>query len=59
MFNAKKRIITGITVSACAVAGLGVYAISARHDDAAVPISADYHAQKPVIVLDAGHGEST
>ncbi len=59
MKNAKRKIITGVVFSACAaVAIIGGSIITDKAE--AVPASIMGVAKEtPVIVLDAGHGEST
>lgn len=59
MKNAKRKIITGAVFSACvAVAVIGGSVISDKAD--AIPASVSGITEEtPIIVLDAGHGEST
>jgi len=44
----------GSTVLACCA--LGLLAIVGRPDSPAVPASGKYESNRPVIILDAGHG---
>ncbi|MBQ8297231.1 MAG: N-acetylmuramoyl-L-alanine amidase [Ruminococcus sp.] len=56
MNNIKRKIITGAAAAACALTVLGIYSVFRKNDNNAIPVSVDYDAQKPVIILDAGHG---
>lgn len=59
MRKVKRKIISGIIVAGCAVLSLGTYALVSNHEKGSVPVSLNYESEKPVIVLDAGHGESS
>lgn len=57
MKKVKRKLISGTIIAVCAVAVLGVVAIFGdKAESGAIPVSVDYKAEKPVIVLDAGHG---
>lgn len=56
MRKTKRKIISGAAAAACAVLALGIFTITRKNDKGAIPVSVDYETEKPVIVLDAGHG---
>lgn len=58
MNKAKRKIITGAVISVCAVAAIAAGSvISQKAENGALPVSlTSYENQKPVIILDAGHG---
>ncbi|MBE6856020.1 MAG: cell wall hydrolase [Ruminococcus sp.] len=55
MKKIKRKIIVGALVLATAVAVPTAFSLIGRSNEA-VPVIADYTQQKPVIILDAGHG---
>lgn len=59
MKKAKRKIISGAIAAVCAVSALGGYALLSSRQNSTIPVSVDYETEKPVIVLDAGHGESS
>lgn len=54
-----RKIIGGTVVFGCAAFALTALThISSKSDDASMPVSfMSYQDEKPIIVLDAGHGE--
>ncbi len=54
-----RKIISGAIVFGCAVFGLTALThISSKSDKNSVPVSLmSYEDEKPIIILDAGHGE--
>jgi N-acetylmuramoyl-L-alanine amidase len=56
MINSKRKIITGITASVCALLAMGMYTLSQNSKNNSIPVSLEYETEKPIIVLDAGHG---
>ncbi len=58
MNKAKRKIITGAIAAVCVVGGMtAVSVIGEKAENAAVPLSlTSYESQKPLIILDAGHG---
>lgn len=54
-----RKIIGGTLIFGCAVFGLTALThISGKSDNVSVPVSLmSYDNEKPVIILDAGHGE--
>ena len=57
--NRIKLIASGITLCCCAAAVGAVSVIRSRNGDGAAPAAILQENELPVIVLDAGHGEST
>ena len=58
MKKTKRKIISGMILAGCTVFMLGTIAVIGKNSESgAIPVSVDYEAEKPVIVLDAGHGE--
>ena len=60
MDKIKRKIISGAVLAGCALIGLGgISLLSHRNAGEAIPTSlVTNESEKPVIVLDAGHGES-
>lgn len=60
MNKVKRRIIGGAVVFCCATVGIGAAShISKKAESRVVPAAVtNYENETPVIVLDAGHGES-
>lgn len=60
MDKIKRKIISGAVIFGCAAIALGAGAkISRKAEKNALPVSViSYDEEKPIIVLDAGHGES-
>ena len=56
--NKIKLIASGITLCCCAAAAGAISVVSSRNEEAA-PAALVQDSELPVIVLDAGHGEST
>ena len=58
MNKAKRKIITGAIAAVCAVGGMSaISVIGNKAEKGAVPVSlTSYDTQKPVVILDAGHG---
>lgn len=58
MKKAKRKLITGAICLGCALLAVGgIVAVSSRMDGGAIPVSlSSYENEKPIIVLDAGHG---
>lgn len=56
MNKINRKIIFGTALTGAAAIALGVFAATENSSQSAVPVSATYEAQKPVIILDAGHG---
>ncbi|MCR5015755.1 MAG: hypothetical protein K6A75_04185 [Ruminococcus sp.] len=56
--NKIKLIASGITLCCCAAAVGAISVVSSRNEEAA-PVALVQDSELPVIVLDAGHGEST
>lgn len=56
MKNVKRKIISGAIAAGCAIMALGGYALLNKNQSGANPVSIDYEEEKPVIILDAGHG---
>ncbi|MCM1506140.1 MAG: hypothetical protein NC177_03250 [Ruminococcus flavefaciens] len=56
-----RRIISGALVFGCAVFGLTALShISSKSDKDSLPVSLmSYDEEKPIIILDAGHSESS
>lgn len=56
-----RKIIGGTVIFGCAVFALTALThISRKNDDSSVPVSLmSYNEEKPIIILDAGHGESS
>lgn len=61
MNKVKRRIISGAIVFCCAGVGISAAAhISKKAESGAIPAAVtNYDNETPVIILDAGHGEST
>lgn len=61
MNKIKRRIIGGAVVFCCATVGIGAAShISKKAESGAVPAAVTgYENETPIIILDAGHGEST
>lgn len=58
MKKTKRKIISGVILIGCTLFALGTVAkLGKNEDNGAIPTSVDYEAEKPIIVLDAGHGE--
>lgn len=57
--NRIKLIASGITLCCCAAAVGAVSVISSRNSSGAAPAALMQDDELPVIILDAGHGEST
>ena len=57
--NRIKLIASGITLCCCAAAVGAVSVISSRNSSGAAPAALMQGDELPVIILDAGHGEST
>jgi len=57
--NKINLIASGITLCCCAAAVGAVSVISSRNGEDAAPATILQDEELPVIVLDAGHGEST
>ena len=57
--NKIKLIASGITLCCCAAAVGAVSVVSSRNGEGAAPAAILQESELPVIVLDAGHGEST
>ena len=57
--NKIKLIASGITLCCCAAAVGAVSVVSSRNDNKAAPAALTSTDESPMIVLDAGHGEST
>lgn len=56
MKKIKRKIVSGAIFAGCAAAAVGGIAAIGRNNNETAPAFADYEAQKPVIILDAGHG---
>ena len=56
--NKIKLIASGITLCCCAAVG-ALSVISSRNGGGAAPAALVQDSELPVIILDAGHGEST
>lgn len=60
MKNVKRMIFSGAVVSVCAVSAIAAAAgLRGNNSGESLPVSAKVSKKAPVIVLDAGHGEST
>ena len=61
MRKVHKKIVSGLLLSGCSLFALyGASRIADRTENGALPVSlTDTSEEKPVIVLDAGHGAST
>ena len=57
--NKIKLIASGITLCCCAAAVGALSVISSRNGGGAAPAALVQDSELPVIILDAGHGEST
>lgn len=60
MDKIKRKILSGAVLAGCALIGLeGISLLSHRNAGEAIPTSlVTNESEKPIIVLDAGHGES-
>lgn len=57
MKKTKRKIISGVILIGCTLFTLGVMAkLGKNRENGAIPVSVDYETEKPIIVLDAGHG---
>jgi len=56
MNKIKRKIISGAVASACTFTALGAYVLIHKNQNSAIPVSMNYETEKPIIVLDAGHG---
>lgn len=60
MKKVKRKIISGAIVFGCAIFAIGALsALNRKNQNDALPVSVSYEDEKPIIILDAGHGEST
>lgn len=60
MEKTKRKLISGVIMAGCALFGIGAAAhLNSRINEKTMPVSLGvYSEEPPVIVLDAGHGES-
>lgn len=59
MKKTKRKIISGVIMIGCTLFTLGIVSRLGKNvEKGAIPVSVDYATEKPIIVLDAGHGES-
>lgn len=57
MKKTKRKIIGGAIVFGCAVFAMGALSVLGQSNrGGAIPVSVNYETEKPIIVLDAGHG---
>lgn len=56
MKKTKRKIISGIILISCVMIAFGAAVKFSGDKNGAIPVSVDYEIQKPIIVLDAGHG---
>lgn len=61
MNKIKRKIISGAVIFGGAIIALSAFSkLNEKSDNGAIPVSLlSYENEKPIIVLDAGHGEST
>ncbi len=57
MKKIKRKILSGAVLAGCAVIALGGFSVIRKSSGDVIPVSVNYEEEKPIIVLDAGHGE--
>lgn len=57
MKKIKRKILAGAVFAGCAIIALGGFSVIQKNGGDVIPVSVNYEEEKPIIVLDAGHGE--